>query len=219
MRQGSIGGGRLFAPGPSEADGSQSLISIGGPGDVRRGGGPPPSKRWGTKSDEWRGAAVAARTRRPHDMRQVLVESDPSMLIAATYLRHMRQHLSRNARDQRTRLDWDTEEGFESAFQVFGSVEIGVAARALFYAICPVDPEVIFWDPPHPNLGELNEEFYNYATYTVLFLTVQQFVENMRQATASPVPLSAACATSLARARLPRSLPLCHEGPGMVQDA
>ena len=115
--------------------------------------------------------------------RQELVEPTPFLFISRVYLQHLRQQLSRNARRGNFVMDWDPEEGFESAFEVFTSADLHVAAKALFYAMCPGGPGTLWWTPPPFGPDGPEAELYSYVTYTVLFLAVQQFAENLRQST------------------------------------
>ena len=71
--------------------------------------------------------------------------------IKRIYMRHMRQQLSRMARQTDWALQWDPEDplGFESAFSVFSNDDLADAARALFFAICPGEARHVYkWQPP-----------------------------------------------------------------------
>ena len=62
--------------------------------------------------------------------------------------------------------------------------DIRAAARGLFYSVCPGEPEHVDWEPSDEAAAAAAEKVCDsYVTLTVLFLSVQQFAENLRQST------------------------------------
>ena len=77
-------------------------------------------------------------------------------------------------------MDWDPHDnrGLESAFDACTESDLSRAARDLFYIICPGEAEHVEWKPPDTEVAASD----TYVALTVLYLTVQQFAENLRQA-------------------------------------
>eukprot|EP00668_Euglena_longa_P002959 GGOE01003456.1.p1 GENE.GGOE01003456.1~~GGOE01003456.1.p1 ORF type:complete len:3098 (-),score=946.50 GGOE01003456.1:364-9156(-) len=109
-----------------------------------------------------------------------LVDDAGWTLIAETYLGLLRQQLSREARLGGEVLCWDYGEGIQTAFETFSEEAMDAAAERLFLLSCPHSDPIGGWRPPGP-FGEA-PMFCEYAKYTIMFLVVQQFVENLRQA-------------------------------------
>uniref|UniRef100_A0A7S1JEU0 GH16 domain-containing protein n=1 Tax=Eutreptiella gymnastica TaxID=73025 RepID=A0A7S1JEU0_9EUGL len=108
-----------------------------------------------------------------------LVDWDSSKFVIKAYMNHVRTQLSRNARMEDCTLNWYVDLGYESAFDIFDRAAMEQACKRLFQLVCPSDILSGGWVPPD-SLGE--HGYYPYVTCTLLFLVVQQYAENMRQA-------------------------------------